>query len=603
MKSPSEKKLSPQHSVLSTQHSGPSTASPRGSVIVLVVAVLALLAVIGTVYIVSARSERASTTAASSALNMDLAQKAIDNQATEAINNAMYDAQGILGGYAAYGPYGDHTARRWDIPEGNPAAMQFTTASPPLPTNPLVEWTNPQARNQAWLADGIFRYNSSALNPLFGIYQGVATPPPASPYYNSVSIFSPGVYNPADGLFDIPIYAGTGGVGLAQNFNSTEMFQSVADNILFRVTLPVPAANSSTTADADSYISLLPFSDASGIRYRYGLRIVDTSSMANLNVGLPYNFSAPPGQAAYGTFIGDYNLGSPSILNSGDNSALAQLMVARGGIPASDSIWNYNVLRSDDVGPPLLALFDTSDELELRSYGGFGTGLTPVPAQAWFTTLYAVASSPQPNLSRNFYTAYSYSRDLLPFPGLSYPQFSLATVKASPYTLTGMANSAQLNGVGVNVWPPFPARASANPILFSGPTTGTASTASDRMAEAATNIATAMCVLPVTSGSPSYSPQEASAFAANYITYHNTTGWVNVGTPQNPIIELPTGPSFIDSTGICVRGVGVSPGYAGAKASPNYGGAATLDLKTEVAAPSKFTSATPPNRSLTKSPC
>ncbi len=39
------------------------------------------------------------------------------------------------------------------------------------------------------------------------------------------------------------------------------------------------------TAISDSYINLLPFSESSGVRYRFGVRILDTSRMANLNTG------------------------------------------------------------------------------------------------------------------------------------------------------------------------------------------------------------------------------------------------------------------------------------------------------------------------------
>ena len=46
----------------------------------------------------------------------------------------------------------------------------------------------------------------------------------------------------------------------------------------------------------DALINLLPFSDASGLRYRYGLRILDTSAMANLNVGDPTSSGDAAGQ-------------------------------------------------------------------------------------------------------------------------------------------------------------------------------------------------------------------------------------------------------------------------------------------------------------------
>ncbi len=70
----------------------------------------------------------------------------------------------------------------------------------------------------------------------------------------------------------------------------------------------------------DALLQLLPFSEASGIRYRYGIRIIDTNRFANLNVGaaIADNSGVDPS----GTYLGSYALGrSSDIFNPADTMA------------------------------------------------------------------------------------------------------------------------------------------------------------------------------------------------------------------------------------------------------------------------------------------
>jgi hypothetical protein len=136
------------------------------------------------------------------------------------------------------------------------------------------------------------------------------------------------------------------------------------------------------------------------------------------------------------------------------------------------------------------------------------------------------------NLNREFYTAYSYARDLRPFGD-----------PAGAFTLGNLADGSNpLPTVGTNgsFYPPFPARVAANPDV-STYLSYTNERAADYLAIAATNIASTMQGL-------GYSHQEACSFAANYLTYR-WNGWTATANGYS----LPEGPSFIDSLGICLR--------------------------------------------------
>src|SRR4051812_22033528 len=97
--------LSPQTAAWPGQWEG-RIARRRGSALILAVAVLGLLVVMGTVYIVSSRAERNSAQAMSTAVNLDWAQQAVNEQVRQTISDSMFDAGGILGGYGHKGSFG-----------------------------------------------------------------------------------------------------------------------------------------------------------------------------------------------------------------------------------------------------------------------------------------------------------------------------------------------------------------------------------------------------------------------------------------------------------------------------------------------------------------
>ncbi len=193
------------------------------------------------------------------------------------------------------------------------------------------------------------------------------------------------------------------------------------------------------------------------------------------------------------------------------------------------------------LGPTFMVTpFGIDDELELRSYGDLGTLFTPrvvgrTPNFIWPATLgNQSGSTVVGNFDRGNYTAYSYSRELRPF--LNVNEINPA-VPSPAYTLTTPS--------GTNfIWPPFPARVSAAPDLA---TASSDAAAELSVAMAATNIASAMEFV-------NYTPQEARAFAANYMTFRWNSWTSNVVAGQT-IWSLPDGPStFIDASGVCFRG-------------------------------------------------
>ena len=72
---------------------------------------------------------------------------------------------------------------------------------------------------------------------------------------------------------------------------------------IFRVVsdpLPVIHLPTEILRGDDAFVQMLPFSEANGTRYRFGLRILDTSRMANLNAGIVYNMTNPSTSAGRG---------------------------------------------------------------------------------------------------------------------------------------------------------------------------------------------------------------------------------------------------------------------------------------------------------------
>ena len=383
---------------------------------ILVVAVLGLLAVIGTVYIVSSRTDRASANASATNVNGDLALSAVMSHVQQVIGNSMIDAGGNVGGYQiAPATYGARAARNFDFPETNTTTVGQTVY-------------NANVRDEPWLASNL--YNTSGTD------------------YSTVDSFG---FDPFTGTYDVPLAAGAYSCNFAAKVGTTvvgDFFPSSATGTLTDV----------GSMASDSYMYLLPFSDATGIRYRYGIRIIDTSGMANLNTGAPADNNGVAGNGGsnfpdiFGQYITSYGLApagnaTPSqaqtmfagstftTFASGSADVPLNLHITgttnvqgRNGsaiTPFGLSSWQSTILnieRPYDASGNL-ALFDLGDEIELRSYGNKGTYFHPrftanVTLHTWINTLGNGVTGTtviQGNTRRSSYTTYSFSRQTRPY--------------------------------------------------------------------------------------------------------------------------------------------------------------------------------------------
>ena len=529
----------------------PKNDRRRGTVLVLVVAVLALLAVIGTVYIISARSEKASALSGSANVNLRWAQKSVMEEVVSILGDWMYDSKGTFGGLDTSGT-NKFVARYYDSPEVGAIPANTTNAN--LFYQAFADASNTYAfmRSQPWLVKNLH-------------FQGGT----------DYSFLTPLAYDPSAGSYSLPWSSLSTANCTLQVVNDQTTSDSSSDD--------------PRTGTNDSSANLLAFSDGSGVRYRFGVRILDTSRAANLNFGATDDSAAiGDTQGAYLTSMrlapasGPFSTSDP-YFNSGDtpgNLHYRSTGVGRAGLATNNqnfdlASWQSVAMRFErpQDGPSglyNLALFDLSDELELRSYGEFGTTYPARPGSAgaatvtlWPNTLSADSTRGIPggtitgNFARRNYSAYTVSRDLRVYPDVA-PGVILTvspsdSVTAPPNAPTGTAQ-----------WPPMPARIAANPA--GSPDLSPANQPSQRnqdlmfyTAMAAAQIGTLMQNATAGTVAPDntcFTAEETCSFMANYCTAR----WNGMakdstitGVDAADAYYLPAGPSFVDSAGICIR--------------------------------------------------
>jgi hypothetical protein len=450
----------------------------RGSALILAVAVLALLAVMGTVYIVTSRTDRATSTAMSASLNLDLARDAVMNQVRTALFSASVDAHGEIGGLVATAAR--PSSRFYDYPEIGQTVGQTDA--------------NAQTPDEAWLVKGIYPASATDL-----------------------SVLAAAGFDPQTNGADIPLtpWSGTTVIG-------------------------DPAHG-----DADGYVYLLDFSGAGGVRYRYGVRVVDLCGMANLNSGGAFDANTAATLDPLGKYLSSYGLGAPSALSTARQGGAT--------LPSTLGAWQAQLLSIERPVAAGVTFFDLSDELELRAFGSRGDGYACRPADVW--PMLAAGQAARAN-----YTTYSFTRDLrlrpdAALPAPSPPSTMPATQPASapaapspPYTLTPADGNLFPANCAESVWPMKGVKVWANPRLDLSDVSHTLDSLFYH-ARAATNVATAMELA-------GYSTDESRAFAANYLSYR-WNGMVKdaevMGAPAGGAYYYPGGPSFVDHVGICVR--------------------------------------------------
>jgi hypothetical protein len=593
---------------------------PRGSVMILVVAVLGLLAVLGTVYIVASRTQRASSAAMNADYNFNLARQGVLATVQQVIGESMLDGNGAIG---ATGDAAITAARTFDYPERNIAPAGVTAY-------------NAKLRDEPWLVAHMHYQDSASF--------------PANKAPNDLTLLTPNLFNPSMGQFDIPPTTTT-----MFPYDNTVGVRGLSTVVGDQTTFG--AGNTDTTADdpptalSDAYIQLLPFSDISGVRYRYGVRIIDTNRMANLNTGA--NDDAAALADASGSYLTsvrlapksdlanmDYNFNNYFSYGTGNNgdgvtvgttdmkTALQSSQVAatsglgRAGFSSANAIfslsgWQQQILHIENPSDPLLTLFQPTDELELRSYGEYGTS-NPLRAAAfnsaaspnfrvWPYTLAVMYNTNSPpgfspggsvvggNPRRRSYTFYSFSRAFRPYvdpktlttpiPDYTLLLTSSPTVNANAlltpsttdYPLDGNNDTEifpkiRLQQIHVN-YPASFSTTAANDVPSNDAMFYLAMTASNLATLMESGVAPAPVAIVTPTADPAhpnvFSHDETVQYAANYVASRTNAMILDpalidptlpVGDPkQTNAYYLPAGPSFIDNTGICVR-AGVSTG-------------------------------------------
>jgi|GEM_PF-2292001 len=329
----------------------------RGTVLILVIVCLALLAVIATVYLVVARSDRGNAAAMNSRLDLDLAFESTLNVVRDQIAAPTFDSTGTLNGENAAGTSG-RRARSYDIPEIGQTIGQSKDSV--------------QTPDQPWLVLPSDAANAR-ISRLHQFDGGSWTLNRYSPAANGFTINTP---------------------------SSPEV--AVMD--------PAGAA--------DAVYQLLPAYSSQNLRYRYALRIVDTSSLMNLNV------AAVDANAvdSHGTYLS--GLQAAALLVGGDSGPALHsggTFVGRGGgtwaaaHPFVLEDWHQIALTIEmphsldgtftrTIRP--VELFDYTDELELRAKDSRRLPYDSRLNLLWPNTLGPAAAN------RDYYTTYSFDRNL-----------------------------------------------------------------------------------------------------------------------------------------------------------------------------------------------
>ncbi len=568
-----------------------------GMILLLVIAILVLLAVMGSVYVLMAGADRQSTNASTGNASLALAQTSVLNIVRGQIGTQLTDGSGAyLNAATPVKPY----TRTWDMPElgtttgiapGTPSSFytdsQDLYRSEPwlvslpvwlsesyLPPNTNMLWTgvDPTKIQTAPAAIEIGAYTGGQSTPTPPITGNYSPPsgftPTVSPgvNYPLFSILSPFLYDPGTGLNDIGMsYQLSGGTAVTTPGTQGTVYVPNASVVFPAWSNSVWPTFNRYGID-DSCWNLLPYSSPNGTRYRFAVRIMDTNSMLNLNVGQASGAAYNPG----GQYFNGYGLGyaydtstNPPYCtvnnNTGGTSDMLSLLKVAIARSNNGSLANYNVdsvwqqaLWTRDAGgtdSAAIALFGTSSELALRAFQGSipATGIASGVTQPFYDCRvgsvlpYTLGFNPPngggfANLGqpwKMFFTTYSKDRPLRPEPDVANPPFGLTSSAAY-----------SVNGVSWKEWPQSPGKIFVNapadsPALVAGSATNTNAVGADvagGVALTAAQIAQAMA-------ESGFGTSQGQAFAANYMTYR--MGVANGGT---------NGPSFIDSSGPCIRG-------------------------------------------------
>ncbi|MHB1767850.1 MAG: hypothetical protein ACYCUV_08355 [Phycisphaerae bacterium] len=352
-----------------------------------------------------------------------------------------------------------------------------------------------------------------------------------------LSALSPYLYNPSTGAYDLTWSLPGGPAGNVIVPNAAVVEPRWAYNTGYNPAIAESAGNMPVVPNGtlDAMWNLLPYSDPNGTRYRFATRIIDMSSLLNLNTGWIANAYSSSGNNAYGELdpygkYGAYIASAPILNLAGLNIDPAELttsgtsgtpvQIGSGTTPGRTGV--YAMYKSGSVygafytlpvwqsalseyelqfpssGPPsytyptappaafTTALFGTNSAMDLLTGAGAGGEAFGSPFYSRVATLmpltlgfpFAAANDYFGSGYRSLYTTYSFGRDVAPI--------NLGT------TATGTA----------------PPKVNLNAPISS------------------TNIGTIATQLYTTLIAAGYNPQHAREFLVNYFTYRfDSTGY------------------------------------------------------------------------------
>jgi len=444
--------------------------SRRGIVLIVVIALLAMLALMGTIFILSAATDKQVVYASNTSAGLSLAQSGVLNTLAGDMLNATLDQNGntlALGSYnASAGTYApdSHIARLWDCPRAGNVAACTPSASQPffqtitggaqsVNTEPWLTNVTPWEPYTNYLPGmTVMNVNLSTTPAVQSVYVCVATHTSGVTFSGSasnwtqvnqiasgeplISEFGPYLYDPNDGLYDISYQSST------QNAAPSGSAAVAVPN----ASVTIPAVNTAVAGlpypfgTRDAMWNLMPLRAPNGVRYRFAVRVVDTSARLNLNTGwVPAadgNGTSDP-VGIYGTYPTSCPIFNIAGLNFSGNDTPAALQngtstnIGRGGTLLTGSsytplAWQTEVINDYEQegagtggnGGTAADLFNVNSAIDLLTQGGgvFGTPAYTRPMMLAPNTFGFSTQASYPYYIalpwRNLYTTSSYTRDI-----------------------------------------------------------------------------------------------------------------------------------------------------------------------------------------------
>ena len=445
-----------------------------------------------------------------------------------------------------------------------------------------------------------------------------------------ISALSPYLYDPVTSGYDIPWgFAGStplpaAGTTIPGPSGSTYTVQSPvlvpnaavvephwAYNTAYNPSLAEAAGNMPVAAfgDLDAMWNMLPYSDPNGTRYRFAVRILDTSSLLNLNTGWIANAFTSTGSntaeasdpyGIYGAFVGSVPIMNVAGLNIDPtdltNATTNGTYVQTGGGPTGTTPGRIGNYPNTTAFYSLPVWQDALSEYELQFPSSGPTAYTypTTPPAAYTTSLFGTNSA----------------MDLLTGAGAGGEAFG-APFYSRVATLMPNTLGLEANSFGSGYRGLYTTYSFGRDVAAINPGTSTTGTAPPKVNLNA-SVASAVSLMSLADNlytsmvASGYDPVHARAFLANYFTYRfDTTGYA--GSPATlgaaNLLTVPMGGSTISTTlpttvvpaGVACTGTTAQPflNEAEFKLTVNNGNTVVSDWAIELANPFPGTNTLP----------